>query len=93
MKIRDLERALEKSVVFSREKQKYKVPDKREIFLHNYRNIEELMTKNSRRRYKSNTSVQNPLYKGVVVPPELIGNEDPISIPEDDIDSSKIPCN
>lgn len=51
--LKDLGTALQHSVVYSRERDKYKMPNEREIFLHNYENVNGLLAKGNRRRYKS----------------------------------------
>lgn len=88
--LKNLGEALKGSVVFSRERAKYKLPNDREIFLHNYENVEKMLTKGNRRRYKSSISYDNPFYKGVVIPPGLRG-KGPIKLPRHKKDAYHIP--
>lgn len=69
------------SVVYSRERDKYKMANEREIFLHNYENVENLLSKHNRRRYKSGISYDNPFYRGVVLPPGIT-SKGPIKLPK-----------
>jgi len=79
--LRQLGEALKSSVVYSRESDKYKLPNDREVFLHNYENIDKILAQKNRRRYKSGISYQNPFYRGVVLPPELT-RKGPIKLPK-----------